>query len=185
MHTQRMSKNMASRLLFWPLFYLLLAVVSPLLRKGGAPRESESRTVFPLRPGMKIVSYLLLAMGIYLIAGAWQIFSGAGSWLGSGFGALVCLGGVYCLSTSYSADAEGIHFRRLGMTKTISWQALQHYERFSPSSMGSEQVLFRGTDGQSIGIDELGQDATAMLTLVLAKKHLHEKPYKRRHWWGG
>lgn len=134
---------------------------------------------------MKVVSYLLLAMGIYGFTVAWGDVQGGDRWFVWAVAGLMCLGGLYSLSTSYIVDEDGIRFRRLGITKTISWNALDHYERLSVPRMGSRQIFFRGTDGQTIGIDELGQDAAAMLDLVLAKRHLHERPYKRQHWWGG
>lgn len=134
---------------------------------------------------MKVVSYVLLAMGVYGFIFAWGEAESGGRWMSGAIAALMFLGGLYCLSTSYIVDEQGIRFRRLGVTKTIPWDALDHYERFSPPSMGSRQILFRAGCGKTIGIDELGQDATAMLDLVLAKRPLKELPYKRQHWWGG
>lgn len=165
-------------LLWWVLFSVSMAVIAPLLKRGGAAYEEEGRTVFPLRPGMKVVSVLLLAMGLGMLRFSFTGEAGENRTALFFFipiGVLMCLGAVYSLSTSYSVDAKGIHFHFLGRTTTIAWDDLDHFERLVQGP--SAQILFRSKGGSTIGIDGLGQDASGFLALVQSRHSLKERPY--------
>jgi hypothetical protein len=175
----------SGRFLFYPLLMIVSLAVAPLLKKGGAPVETKDETVFPTRPGTKVMYYLVMILGLGACFYAPLEQNVENACLAGGIGFSFFLMALFGLSMKYSVDVEGVHYRRFFRETTIPWHDLDHYERALVQQFGSEQIWLRSSKGTSINIMDIGIDTAAFMARVQSTHHLKEQPYQRHHWWGG
>ncbi len=180
-----MAVSSGVRFLFYPLLVLGCIALAPLLRKGGAPVQKEEEVIYPTRPGMKVIYYLFGVGGLVACVCAARETDPTGVWLASVIGFSTLLGAAYGLSVRYRLDAAGVHYSRLWGSIIIPWDELDHYELLPMPQYGVEQIYLRSRLGTSIAIADIQIDSVAFMKRVQKLHKIKEKPYQRRHWWGG
>lgn len=168
--------------------WILLIGFQWLMSRGGAPTEESGQIMYRLRPGMKILSYGFVFVGLYLLFRTWpdrQNHALCG--IEIGFGLLCVMGGTFILSTRMVVDDVGLHyFRWPNKQTTISWSALDHYEVLQNSQAMAITYFFRSANGEnSIGVTDIAYDLADLMARVQAHLPLREEPYKRHYWYGG
>ena len=178
----------------WLILIVAVALIvtfglSWLFTRGGAPSEENGALHYKLRPGMRVLAYVLLVAGIYAIAAGCRSLSEPQNilWMVELFGGLaMSLGGAFLLSASLYLDDAGMHYRRGWKRVTsIAWKDLDHYETLNNPRTYTRIYFFRSVDGKTIPVDETGYNVKDLLEHIDSRKKLHEQPYQRRHWNGG
>jgi hypothetical protein len=163
--------------------------LSWLFTRGGAPSEENGTLHYKLRPGMRMMAYVLVLAGVYAVAVGcislneprnllWMLE------LAGGLGML--LGGAFMLSASLYLDDTGLHYRRGWKRVTsIGWKELDHYEVDRARRTNTSVYFFCSIDGTTIPVEETGYDVGDLLKHIDSRKKIREQPYQRRHWYGG
>lgn len=177
------------RLPILPVVWLVISLLAPLMTRGGAAQREKGRLVYRLRPGMKVFSYWSIVISASIL---WlcsdEIRQGRldAAVLTGSMGIAFLLGGFYFLSMHFFLDIDGLHYMRwFGKTTTILWKELDHYELRRDARTSSAQYFFRSTDGRSIPVSNFAHDAIGMVRRAKLNHPMGERPYKRRHWYGG
>ena len=161
--------------------------VRRLMLLGGPASEEAGQVIYRLRPGVRFLSYAYLLLGIGMLSYVWSnrydLFLCSVQFL---FGLACVYGGAFILSTRMVLDENGLHyFHWPNKQTTITWSSIDHYETMTEHYGISTVYFFRPTEGKSIGVTDTAYDVKDLLSRVQARHPLHEKPYKRRKWYGG
>jgi hypothetical protein len=160
-----------------------------LLTRGGAPSQENGTLHYRIRPGMRLLAGVIGGLGLWAMVTGFRQLRRPND--------LLCLlelfGGlamVFCaafmLTARISLDEGGLHYRRRWKSLTsIGWAEFDHYEVRADPKINTLTVFFRSVDSRTIAVEEAGYDVADLLQRIVARTHLQERPYTRRHWYGG
>ena len=160
-----------------------------LLTRGGAPSRKNGALYYRIRPGMRLLAGVICVLGLWAMVTSLRQLGRPSDlrWIPELVGGLaMVLCAAFMLTARISLDEEGLHYRRrLKSLTSIGWTEFDHYEVRADPKINTLTVFFRSVDGRTIAVEEAGYDVADLLQRIVSRIHLQERPYARRHWYGG
>lgn len=180
--------GLAGAVLYGAIAGLLVAGLRWTLNRGGAGQREGERVLYRPRPGIRVIGVVIVLIGLiiwgYAILSAVNRAWSDAFWI-LVFGSFFVLLGLQVLWQQLVVDAEGLHYYRgLLSAVHIPWAQLSHYE-VSGSAVVSVYLLRSLDPKKTIGITNLLFHVRDLLATVRKHVTLSQRPYHRRHWYGG
>jgi hypothetical protein len=178
-------KSSKTILIFIAIWFLVWAFYR-VMSMGGRPTEDSGRTIYGLRPGMRVLSWAGVCLGGWLFWLCWLAIHNRNlpeAAIEVTFGLLCLAWGGFILSTHMILDDIGLHYERWPRkVTTIRWDELDHFE-IGQQDSGSVFHFLSKSD-ERISVTAIAYDLQDMCNRISDRIDLPEHPYKRRRWYG-